>query len=88
MHKSKGSSKGSKKRKHEDEYDLQTILEDDASNDGDIAEPRAAARNAEKNDEAVKYFTILTNFCVDYELITFRLSKTNMERRIIEVSWN
>lgn len=65
MHKSKGYSKGNKKRKHEDEYDLQTILEDDVSNDGDIAEPRAAARNAEKNDDAVIYFTILINFCID-----------------------
>lgn len=60
MHKSKGYSKGSKKRKHEDEYDLQTILEDDVSNDTEIVEPKAAARNAEKNDESVNNFAMLT----------------------------
>lgn len=50
----KSDSKGSKKRKHEDEYDLQTILDEDTSTD--VAEPKAAARNAEKNDEAVREF--------------------------------
>lgn len=48
-------SKGSKKRKNEDEYDLQTILDEDTSNDIEVAEPKAAARNAEKNDEAVNF---------------------------------
>lgn len=47
--------KGNKKRRAEDEYDLQTILDDDASNDGEAAEPKAAARNAEKNDESVGF---------------------------------
>lgn len=57
----KKNSKGSKKRKNEDEYDLQTILDDDASNDGgEAVEPRAAARNAEKNDETVS-FAMFTN---------------------------
>lgn len=51
-------SKG-KKRKNEDEYDLQTILDEDTSNDIDVvAEPKAAARNAEKNDEAVRFRNI------------------------------
>jgi hypothetical protein len=45
--------KGNRKRKN-NEYDLETILdEDDASNDADASEPKAAARNAEKNDETV-----------------------------------
>ena len=53
---SKKYGKSSKKRKNEDEYDLQTILDDDGSNDGEVAvEPRAAARNAEKNDESVSF---------------------------------
>ncbi|CRK92919.1 CLUMA_CG006574, isoform A [Clunio marinus] len=46
-------SRGNKRRKNDDEYDLQTILEDDNSNDAEVVEPRAAARNAEKNDDAV-----------------------------------
>lgn len=50
-----GYSKGSKKRRAEDQYDLQTILDDDASNDADAVEPRAAARNAETNDESVRF---------------------------------
>lgn len=61
-------SKKGKKRKHEDEYDLQTILEDDISNDGgtstEAAVPQASARNAEKNDEAVsisQYFEFIKN---------------------------
>lgn len=47
-----------KKRKNEDEYDLQTILEDDISNDGAVeaAVPQASRRNAEKNDETVNQF--------------------------------
>lgn len=51
MSKSKG-----KKRKAEDEYDLQTILEEDISNDGAVeaAVPQASGRNAEKNDETVR----------------------------------
>lgn len=55
MYKSKKSdySKGSRKRKVDDEYDLQTILDEDTSNDAEAAEPKAAARNAEKNDESV-----------------------------------
>lgn len=56
MYSKKNYSKGSKKRKNEDEYDLQTILDEDTSNDVDVvAEPKAAARNAEKNDEAVNF---------------------------------
>lgn len=47
-------SKG-KKRRAEDQYDLQTILDEDTSNDaGEAVEPRAAARNAETNDESVR----------------------------------
>lgn len=43
-----------KKRRNEDEYDLQTILDnDDESNDPNSAIPAAAERNAEKNDETV-----------------------------------
>ena len=47
MSKSKG-----KKRKNEDEYDLQTILEEDISNDGtgEAGVPQASARNAEQNE--------------------------------------
>lgn len=58
MYKNKRGESRSKKRKAEDEYSLQTILDDDASNDaagGEVAEPRAAARNAEKNDESVRF---------------------------------
>lgn len=56
MHKSKRSGDSRKKRKHEDEYDLQTLMQDEeASNDGDLVEPRAAARNAEKNDDGVRF---------------------------------
>lgn len=53
MSKSKG-----RKRKNDDEYDLQTILEEDTSNDasGEAAVPQASGRNAEKNDEAVCFF--------------------------------
>lgn len=54
-----GHSKGSKKRRAEDEYDLQTILDDDASNDGEAVEPKAAARNAETNDESVRFRNVL-----------------------------
>jgi hypothetical protein len=52
MSKSKG-----RKRKNEDEYDLQTILEDDISNDAttEAAVPQASGRNAETNDEAVSF---------------------------------
>lgn len=76
MHKSsssKGYSKGSRKRKNDDEYDLQTILEDDASNDGEAVEPRAAARNAEKADEAVSYFAIFVNFPVLTVFLMFQV---------------
>lgn len=56
MHRAKNHSKGHKKRKNDDEYDLQTILDEDTSNlDVEAVEPRAAARNAEKNDEAVRF---------------------------------
>lgn len=49
MSKSKG-----RKRKIDSEYDLQTILDDDESNDVDInAVPSAAEKNAEKNDDGV-----------------------------------
>ena len=59
--KASGYSKGSKKkRRNEDQYDLQTILDEDTSNDVDVVEPRAAARNAE-NDESVKDFTMFFN---------------------------
>lgn len=52
-------SKGSKKRRVENQYDLQTILDEDASNDGeDMVEPRAAARNAETADEGVRFRNI------------------------------
>jgi hypothetical protein len=55
-------SKGSKKRRVENQYDLQTILDEDASNDGeDLVEPRAAARNAETADEGVN-FAMIFNF--------------------------
>lgn len=47
-----------KKRKNE-EYDLQTIMEDDDTS-GDVnveaAVPQASGRDAEKNDEAVNKF--------------------------------
>lgn len=53
MSKRSGFSKGNKKRKAEDQYDLQTILDEDTTSDIDVVvEPRAAARNAE-NDETV-----------------------------------
>lgn len=55
----KSESKGSKKRRHHDEYDLQTILDEEASNDA--VEPKAAARNAETADEGVN-FAIWPNF--------------------------
>lgn len=48
MSKNKG-----RKRKNDDEYDLQTILDDEESNDIVNAIPAAAEKNAEKNDEAV-----------------------------------
>lgn len=59
MSKSKG-----KKRKNEDEYDLQTILEDDISNDGagESTVPQASARNAEKNDETVNSMWQIVKF--------------------------
>lgn len=43
-----------KKRKNE-EYDLQTIMEDDDTSDVQVesAVPAASGRDAEKNDEAV-----------------------------------
>ena len=45
--KASGYSKGSKKkRRNEDQYDLQTILDEDTSNDVDVVEPRAAARKS------------------------------------------
>ena len=59
MSKSKG-----RKRKHDDEYDLQTILEDDISNDGttEAAVPQASGRNAEKNDDTVSLHTFTKFF--------------------------
>jgi hypothetical protein len=57
-----GYYKGSKKRRAEDQYDLQTILDEDASNDDDVVvEPRAAARNAE-NDESVRISQCFSTF--------------------------
>lgn len=45
-----------RKRKNDDEYDLQTILDDDESNDtGNGGIPAAAEKNAEKNDETVSF---------------------------------
>ena len=46
-----------RKRKNDDEYDLQTILDDDESNDVGNGNgiPAAAEKNAEKNDEAVSF---------------------------------
>lgn len=46
-----------KKRKNE-EYDLQTIMEDDDTSDVNVeaAVPQASGRDAEKSDEAVNYF--------------------------------
>lgn len=56
MHKNKRNdyNKGSRKRKG-DEYDLQTILDEDTVNDVDVVEPAAAARNAETNDDGVRF---------------------------------
>lgn len=53
-------SKKNRKRKNEDEYNLQTILEDDGSNDSETAEPKAAARNVEKQDEQVRFHNFQT----------------------------
>lgn len=51
-----GYSKGGRKRKTEDQYDLATILdEDEDGNDVDAVEPAAAARNAETNDDGVRF---------------------------------
>lgn len=44
-------SKGSKKRRNEDDYDTQGGNDDDAGNDGGEAIPGAASKNAEKNDD-------------------------------------
>lgn len=62
----KGEGSRGKKRKAEDEYSLKTILEDEASNDdgGEVVEPRAAARNAEKNDESVRFRNISQSLAV------------------------
>lgn len=49
------SKSKSRKRKNEDEYSLQTILEDDDIADVDAAEPMAASRNVEKTDEQVRF---------------------------------
>lgn len=93
MHKSKRTdySKGSKKRKNEDEYDLQTILDEDATvDDGDLGEPRAAARNAEKNDDGVRFFKTVLDFTtfskcvaeVNCKILICRQLKTNTEPKI------
>jgi hypothetical protein len=47
-------SKGRKRKNEEDLYDLQTILDDDESNDGVAPIPSSAAKDAEKNDETVR----------------------------------
>jgi hypothetical protein len=77
------SKSKSRKRKNEDEYSLQTILEDDNTVDLDVAEPKAAARNVEKGDEQVRFH----NYCQHRNSLKisflFRLMKTNMEQRII-----
>lgn len=49
------SKQKGRKRKIDNEYDLQTILEDEESNDvQETAVPAASGRDAEKNDEAVR----------------------------------
>lgn len=92
MHKNKQRGEGSraKKRKAEDEYSLKTILEDDASNDdagGDVVEPRAAARNAEKNDESVRFRNISQSSAV-FNVSVHRPLKMSMEPKITGTNWN
>lgn len=92
MHKNKQRGEGSraKKRKAEDEYSLKTILEDDASNDdagGDVVEPRAAARNAEKNDESVRFRNISQSSAV-FNVSVHRPLKMSMELKITGTNWN
>lgn len=49
-----------RKRKNEDEYDLQTILDDESNDVGNgNGIPAAAEKNAEKNDEAVSYEKVM-----------------------------
>lgn len=83
-------SKGNKKRKAEDQYDLQTILDDDASNDGgEAVEPRAAARNAETNDESVRISQCFGNRRIIKSKHIFRRRlKTSTALKIIVRSWN
>lgn len=72
MHKAKRNdyNKGGRKRKN-DEYDLQTILDEDTVNDVDAVEPAAAARNAETNDDGVR-------FCQEFADFAMFFNKTNL----------
>lgn len=64
-YKKSGNSKGGRKRKNEDQYDLQTILdEDEDAADLDVVEPAAAARNAETND-GVSFTICGCKFCYE-----------------------
>lgn len=72
-----------RKRKNEDEYDLQTILDDEESNDTGSGIPAAAEKNAEKNDEAVRTFQNFMKCELEFTAYFYRFKTTSLELRII-----
>lgn len=78
-------SKGRKRKNEEDLYDLQTILDDDESNDGESAIPAAAGKNAE--NDTVKILRIKKYGEIKY-FKSSRRKRMNMVQRIIGLTSN